>query len=259
MGTIVLVIIVNFLVETCAGMTGVAGFLLPMFYAGFLNMDPVEGLALSFAAFMVAGVLGCPAYRKTGDLPFRPCIALLAGSAIGAAAGTGIGLVLPPKVLSVILYLVVLASGISVLVRMRADRDRLAQGPAAVAKASRFPSKPALFVIGVLTAVICAASGAGGPILVIPILMLLGVGARKAVAMAILDSVVIAIPATIGYFAGGDLSPQVWMMLPGAVIASSAGMVVGSMNAHRINARLLKTIVAVGAIGISAVKLLGIA
>lgn len=248
--TLVTVAIANALVGTCIGLTGIAGFLLPMFYAGFLGLAPVEGLALSFAAFLVSGVLGCPAYRRTGDLPVRPCGALAAGSFLGALIGTRVGLLLPAQALTVILYLVVLGSGISVLVRMRTGDSR---------DVERFeetmPGAGRLFAIGLVTAVVCAASGAGGPVLVVPILMLLGISPRRAVGMALLDSVAIAIPATVGYFLGGSIGAETWALLPLALVAHGAGVVAGSMNAHKIDASLLKAIVAVGSVAVALMKL----
>ena len=56
--TLLLVIIMNALVGACIGLTGIAGFLLPMFYTGFMWLSPIEALALSFAAFIVSGILG---------------------------------------------------------------------------------------------------------------------------------------------------------------------------------------------------------
>ena len=44
---------VNLVVGLLIGLTGVAGFLLPMFYAGSMNLPVAESLALSFAAFVV--------------------------------------------------------------------------------------------------------------------------------------------------------------------------------------------------------------
>lgn len=255
--TLLLTIIMNALVGACIGLTGIAGFLLPMFYAGFLGLTPIESLALSFAAFIVSGILSCPAYRKTGDLPLRSSASLLGGSLIGAVAGTRVGLILPPAALTVILYLVVLASGTSVLVRMRTDAarsDAAASTDSAPAGADQ-PSPAVLFAIGLVTAVVCAASGAGGPVLVVPTLMLLGIPARQAVAMALIDSVAVGIPAAIGYFAGGSIGIEVWTLLPAALIAHGMGVLVGAANAHRIDAAALKTIVASGSILIALIKL----
>ena len=58
MVNLVLMILLNLLVGGCIGLTGIAGFLLPMFYTGFLGMPSSESLALSFVAFLISGILG---------------------------------------------------------------------------------------------------------------------------------------------------------------------------------------------------------
>ena len=39
---IALILLLNLAVGACIGLTGIAGFLLPMFYTGFLGMPPAE-------------------------------------------------------------------------------------------------------------------------------------------------------------------------------------------------------------------------
>lgn len=244
----------NLLVGACIGMTGIAGFLLPIFYVGVLGLAPVEALALSFAAFLVSGALGTPAYRATGDLPLREAGWLSLGSLVGAVAGVLVGLVLPAGVLTTMLYLVVLCSGVSVLVRMRP-----APGGGRTVPAGAASARPAgaYVALGAATAVICAATGAGGPVLVVPILMLMGFTPRAAVGVGLLDSVAIAVPSTIGYFIGGAVSPAAWALVLPAVVGHGIGVVVGSRNARRINPDLLKAIVAAGSVGVAAFKLAG--
>lgn len=53
-----IVMAANLVVGAFVGLTGVAGFLLPIVYTGPLGMGVTEGLALSFAAFIVSGALG---------------------------------------------------------------------------------------------------------------------------------------------------------------------------------------------------------
>ena len=50
-----IVMAANLVVGAFVGLTGVAGFLLPIVYTGPLGMGVTEGLALSFAAFIVSG------------------------------------------------------------------------------------------------------------------------------------------------------------------------------------------------------------
>ena len=238
------------LVGACIGLTGIAGFLLPIFYVGVLGAAPVEALALAFAAFFVSGVLGTPAYHKTGDLPLREAGLLCAGSFVGAVVGTRVGLVLPATVLTCLLYLVVLCSGTSVLVHMRPKKGTGSSEGKRVAKPAWV-----YVAVGLVTAVICAATGAGGPVLVVPILMLLGFAPRESVGMGLLDSVAIAVPSAIGYFAGGSISAGVWGLVLPALVGHAAGVLAGSRTAHLINQNALKAIVAVGSVCVALYKL----
>lgn len=46
-----IIVIANILIGGMIGLTGIAGFLLPMLYSGFLGMSTMQGLALSFLPF----------------------------------------------------------------------------------------------------------------------------------------------------------------------------------------------------------------
>ena len=115
--TLFLMGIINLLVGVCVGLTGIAGFLLPMFYTGFLDMPSSEALALSFAAFLVSGVTGSVNYYKSGNLNLKAAGILSAGSFAGAVAGVKLNLLIPEETVKTMLYLVVLLSGISILLR----------------------------------------------------------------------------------------------------------------------------------------------
>ena len=52
---------------------------------------------------------------------------------------------------------------------------------------------------GLVTGALCALSGAGGPILVMPLLVVFGVPVKTAVGVALFNSIFIAIPSCIGY------------------------------------------------------------
>ena len=65
-----IIVIANILIGGMIGLTGIAGFLLPMLYSGFLGMSTMQGLALSFFAFLISGVLGAYNYyraKKSGS------------------------------------------------------------------------------------------------------------------------------------------------------------------------------------------------
>lgn len=72
MTSLILMILLNIIVGACVGLTGIAGFLLPMFYTGFLNMPSTEALALSFSAFLVSGIIGSINFTGQGTWKYAP-------------------------------------------------------------------------------------------------------------------------------------------------------------------------------------------
>ena len=121
--SMILILLLNLLVGACIGLTGIAGFLLPMFYTGFLGLPAGESLALSFSAFLISGVLGSVTYYRQGNLDLKPAVILSAGSLPGALAGVWVNLLIPEDVMQMILYIVVLVSGISILLRKDGKTD----------------------------------------------------------------------------------------------------------------------------------------
>ena len=101
-----------------------------------------------------------------------------------------------------------------------------------------------LIFLGITTGAICSLSGAGGPVLVMPLLVACRVSARIAVGVALFDSVFIAIPACIGY-----LSRITWTEILGLlvliVLTHGIGVWLGSRFAGKVPVQGLKIFVAV--------------
>lgn len=248
--SMILILLLNLLVGACIGLTGIAGFLLPMFYTGFLGMPAGESLALSFSAFLISGVLGSVTYYRQGNLDLKPAVILSAGSLPGALAGVWVNLLIPEDVMQMILYIVVLVSGVSILLR----KDGKTGGPekqmtVAGMKAVLF------FLLGVATGAVCAASGAGGPVLVMPLLTLIGFPAHTAVGISLFNSVFIALPAAGGYLWSGAENTEMFLLLIPVLIAHGIGVAFGSRNAEKIDPAMLKHIVAAASIAIALIKL----
>ena len=246
MVNMVLMILLNLLVGGCSVLTGIAGFLLPMFYTGFLGMPSSESLALSFAAFLISGILGSVNYYRSGNLELKTAGILSAGSFLGAIVGVKINLLIPEDTMKIILYLVVLLSGISILLRK--------EKPEKEGKKEE-KNKAVYFLLGVVTGAVCAASGAGGPVLVMPLLTLIGFPAHTAVGISLFDSIFIALPSAAGYLYAASGVKEIYYLLPVLLVAHGIGVFAGSKNSVKINQKLLKQIVAVGSIAIACVKL----
>lgn len=256
--TLAIIAAANMAVGGCIGICGIAGFLLPMLYTGGLGFDVTYALALSFLAFLVSGVIGSFNYYKAGNLEVRMSLKLGIGSLIGAIAGVFLQSMIEKSTAKTILYLVVLFSGASILVRMWNEKRKADSVSAKKVisdgknSASSNPSHPKsiadhmgfLIFLGITTGAICSLSGAGGPVLVMPLLVACGVSARIAVGVALFDSVFIAIPACIGY-----LSRITWTEILGLlvliVLTHGIGVWLGSRFAGKVPVQGLKIFVAV--------------
>lgn len=235
--------LVNAVVGLMIGWSGIAGFLLPMFYVGFLGLGVPASLTLSFAAFAVSGAIGAAGYHRQGKLPVKTALPLGAGSLAGAVLGVALNAMVPPGAVKILLYIVVLASGVSILLReWRAGKKAT---PTAKAPTKSLIERPPVgLALGFATAAICALSGAGGPVLVMPLLVVLGLDVRSAIGVALFDSVFIAIPSVIGYSIQSDIA-ALWPFLLAGCLAHAVGVLLGSRRSRHIPQKPLKIAVAV--------------
>lgn len=257
--TIIIIAVANMAVGGCIGICGIAGFLLPMLYTGGLGFDVTYALALSFLAFLVSGIIGSRNYYKAGNLDVKMSVKLGFGSLIGAVGGVFLQSLIEKSTAKTILYLVVLFSGASILVRMWNEKKREKSNSNKVSTeiaSSTLTDNMAFFlVLGIVTGAICSLSGAGGPVLVMPLLVACGVSARIAVGVALFDSVFIAIPACIGY-----LSRINWISVMGLlaliIVTHGIGVWLGSRFAGKVQVQGLKIFVAVFSVCIAIYMLL---
>ena len=267
----IIIIIANILIGGMIGLTGIAGFLLPILYSGFMGMPTAQALALSFFAFLISGVLGSWNYHKAGNLDLRLAALISIGSLIGAVIGVRLNLLIDEAVVKRILYAVVLLSGISILLRKDQKEDgskspdvhaAIESGDTSASPVSQNKSKqearisaPVCIIFGLVTGAVCALSGAGGPVLVMPLLVILGVPIKTAVGVSLFDSIFIAIPSCIGYSMQCDIISMAGVLMV-SLISHGVGVFAGSRNTSFIKPELLKKAVAIFSILIAIVKLI---
>ncbi len=250
---LIIIAAANALVGASIGICGIAGFLLPILYTEVLHYTVDQALAYSFLAFLVSGALGSISYHKAGNLDIPTSLKLGAGSLIGALAGVWLQALIAKSTAKEILYLVVLISGASILLRMYSDSKKTAVEGEASQTGKLVESTLFLLFLGATTGAICSLSGAGGPVLVMPLLVTFGISARLAVGIALFDSVFIAIPACIGYLARVEL---VWPLLALISCSHGIGVIIGSKIAGSVPVTALKLFVAVFSVCIAIYMLL---
>jgi uncharacterized protein len=230
-----IIFILNLVIGGLIGISGISGFLLPLIYVGVLNIPLRDSLALSFISFLVGGTIGTYSYWKSGNINLKFAKLISIGSILGAWIGVQLNVLLPIDIVKVILYIVVLLSGISILFKKDANQ----QGEEESKTSEILENRLIVIIIGFLTAAICSLTGAGGPILVVPLLTCLGMNVRVAVGVGLFNSIIIALPSSFGYLMHSDFKSIVVLVATSA-FAHCIGVLCGAKFSTKVNLKLLR-------------------
>ena len=196
-----------------------------------LQLDVTRVVAATSGAFLATGLLtlldlsrAADARRQVrSDLPLH--LAALAGAALGAYAVHAV----PAGYVRLWIAALAFASGVHALVGAWMRRER---APAA------WPRSPfVLGAIGLAVGVGSGLSGTGGPILLLPVLLLMRQDLARSVAAALVLQVPIALASTTVHAVLGRLD----VLLALAIAAGlSLGVWIGRRLAKRANVRMLR-------------------
>lgn len=227
------------------GWTGIGGFLLLILFGDILHLSAGESLFLAFSMFLLEGLVGAFSWYRKKIYQMSEVTFLSVGAFVGAIAGALVGKGLDEQVIKTILYVTVLVSGISVFLRDVLFKDKGLQ--------KSIPSS-VLVLLGFLVALVCSISGAGGPVLMIPLLVALGMDSRKALSLSITSSVFIAAPALViyGTACSGSLPVGIFLI---SFVFHLIGLVAANMTSDIVKAGFLKYFVAVFSVSFSLIKL----
>ena len=255
-----IIAVMNLIVGTLVGISGIAGFLLPIVFTGYLGMDLSLSLALSFISFLTSGIIGSYRYQRQGQMDLRFGILVGIGSIAGAILGVKLNFMIPLTTAKLFLYLVVLASGASILFKKDkpdSSENDSRTAPTGTTYTGLLANKPFVLIFGFITGAICSLSGAGGPVLVMPILVTLGMPVRIAVGVSLFDSIFIALPACVGYLTNCPKEGLLLMCLI-SIVFQAVGVFFGAGQAGKINVKVLKKAVAVFSIAIAVYMIIGL-
>lgn len=243
--------LMNLVVGALVGISGIAGFLLPIVFTGYLGLDLSLALALSFLSFLTSGIIGSFRYYRQGQMDLKFGILIGIGSLFGAVLGVRLNFIIPLTTAKFFLYLVVLASGLSILLKKKAADDSASSAGPLLKK------RAFVLFLGFTTGAVCALSGAGGPVLVMPLLVTFGLPVRTAVGVSLFDSIFIALPACVGYL-GASSQENLVLLCFLSIVCQAIGVFFGCGMAGKISVDLLKKAVAVFSIGISLYMIYGL-
>ncbi|MGI5329715.1 sulfite exporter TauE/SafE family protein [Actinomadura nitritigenes] len=238
LGVPVLVGLVLFGLVAGVGITAVGpgGVLVTVGLFALTGLSPAQVAGTAIVTHVATGALATAAYTRSGQLRERGTRRAAVVLAAAAVAGTPLG-VLVNSVVSGRLFGILLGAFVAlvgVLVWCRAGRSATA-GPAPAGEGAG-PGAPVVAAVGFAVAVASGVFGIGGPMLSVPLLVVLGVPVLSALAAAQAQSVVIATVGTLGYVAAGAVD---WPLAALTGVPELAGVLLGWVIARAVPAGAL--------------------
>lgn len=215
------------------GMVGVGGVLLPPGLVALGGLSAGEATATSTWAFMFTGVVGTIAYAWRGVVPWGMLTRLAIGAVPAAYLGARVSATLPAPVVLLALATLTLFAGVQQLRPSAVHEPRDPLGTAAAV------------AVGAFVGFGSTLTGTGGPALLVPILLTLGVAPLRAVAVSQAAQLPVVVPGSVGYLHTGLVDVCLGTVL-GCLAA--LGVVAGAVVARRVPADGLRRIVAVACI-----------
>lgn len=229
LGAFTLILLAAFGLAAGVGITaiGPGGVLATIGLLLLTGLTPSGVAGTAIVTHVATGVLGSHAYYRSGQLRQRTTrrLALVLGAV--AIVGTPLGVVcnqlVSAHVFGVLLAIAVAVAGVLVSVRRRSGGATDPQ---------RHPPPPVVIgTIGLVVSVTAGLFGLGGPMLAVPLLVIVGTPLLAALGAAQLQSVVIASTGTVAYLAHGSIH---WPLAALVGVPELAGVMLGHRLAHAV-------------------------
>jgi len=211
------------------GATGIGGVLLVPVLTTLGGVPLPQAIADASLGFALPALVALGPLRREPALLAR-CVPLLGGGLLGAGAGAFLVRWMPGTALM---------AGVTVLVLFSGWRGLRASTTAATHTEVRL-APAALFVVGTAVGVGSALTGTGGPVLVLPLLMLLGQPLSFSVVAAQAIQLPVALASSTVHAIEGRLEPRLALL---AGLLMLAGSIAGQRAATRLDRLQLQRLV----------------
>lgn len=218
---------------------GPGGVLVTIALFAMTDLSPAEVAGTAIATHIGTGVAGSLVYRRSGQLQDartrRLALVLSVTGLIGTPAGVWINAHVSSRQFGIMLAIFVTIIGLSIVVRERRSTASFGDdeaGPDNVATQA---------AVGGAVAVASGMFGIGGPMISVPIMIVVGYPILAALAAAQVQSIVIAGTGTLSYLGQGAIS---WPLVIVTGAPQLIGVWLGWRIAHSVPARPLKYLLA---------------
>jgi len=242
-GALVLLVVAAVGIGLLIGSVGVGGVLLVPLLVLIAGLTVHEATPVATMSFFFTGVAGTVAYQRQQRIEWASTGWLLAAAIPGAFAGALTNIALSATAITIV---------IAVMLGFAAfQTTRPATGDGSQSR--RQFGALVLAIIGVVVGFGSTLSGTGGPVLLIPILLLAGATVGFSVSASQPIQIPIAVFGTASFLVYGAID---WQLAIALGLAQAGGTVGGARISDRLPHATLRVLVS-GALGVSAVIFLG--
>ena len=230
------IIIIGLITGTLIGTVGVGGILLTPLLVFLIGIELHIAQATSSFSFLFTGIVGTIIYARHKSINWQQVLWISIGVIPAALLGAKVNTILSGTVLTVILAALIVFSGYNALKKHSSD-----------AKDSPTLNKAVLILIGIGVGFGSSLTGTGGPVLLVPTLLLLGFMSLSAVGISQAIQLPIALMATIGFMLYGQIDFYLGLTLG---VIQAVGVIIGGTIAHALPQDKLRRVVAITLIGV---------
>ncbi|HET8864361.1 MAG TPA: sulfite exporter TauE/SafE family protein [Gracilimonas sp.] len=237
----ILLLIIALVGGVCITTIGPGGIFVTIALFALLPLNPSTVAGTASATLIATGIVGSLGYLRSGELKGKIAGKAAGGlslaSVIGAFAGSQINTLLNASTFAVLLGLFVLFTGILILYRQKKQLK-----PDSRLQIDSSKGLAWLGGVGIAVGLPSGLLGVGGPVLAVPLMVVLGVPMLLSVALAQVQSIFISGFATAGYMIHGAVD---WYLALFLTVPLLIGTISGWYIAQRIKASRLKVSLAI--------------
>ncbi len=216
------------------GAVGIGGVLLIPALIYFTGLGVHEAMATALASFIATGVTGTLAFQRKGTIDWNITVPVCAGAVVCGFLGAMVNSFVDARVLSMVLAVLIGFAGVYTLATIRGmDRAAFSDRP---------PLQLALLLaIGGFVGFGSGLTGAGGPLLSVPTMIMFGFPPLQTIGASQVVSILAASSGTIGHIAYGSID---FIVVGLVVLFEVVGVVLGVWIVHAINVAIVRRFVA---------------
>ena len=230
-GDTALILVVAVFVGFLIGAVGVGGILLIPPLALLADLSIHQAAATALFTFIFTGLYGAWLFHRRGSVDWRVTGFVCAGAVAFSYLGARAGALASETLLAMVIAMVVVMAGFQIALQPSAPSGRLAA----------VREKPAsLLALGAACGFGSGVTGAGGPLFSVPAMLLMGFPPLMAIGTGQVLQIAAAGAGSLGNLQNGSID---FSLAPWLAAAELAGVHIGARAAHRLNARVLRTLV----------------